>query len=152
MTVESFRRVKTGIEDLEKLREVKQSLVSQDAADRLRQRARIRRQYNSPPLSQPVVSAQSQTSPTSDTPYRVERYDPDSDLWRVHFVGNPSESFLAKPLRAGGIETGTIVRGYPPNFFEPNSQGRRFKPIEEPKPTKVKEIRIEFQVGHTGRK
>lgn len=152
MAVESFRRVKTGIEDLEKLREVKQSLVSQDAMDRLQQRARIRRQFNAQPLSQPLTSERSLPLSSDDTPYQVSRYDPDSDRWLVYSLTNPSEQFSAQLISSGGIGMGTIVRGYPPNAIEHQRAGRRFAPVEPVVTVQEKELKIKIQIGYTGRK
>ena len=74
-----YAPVKTGINDLQKLQEVKKSLVRSEGLDRLRQRARIRREYASKPLSRPVTIDTSSSVPSSEAPYRVERYDPDRD-------------------------------------------------------------------------
>lgn len=146
-----YALVKTGIEDLEKISQVRQTLVRQTNIDRLQQRARIRRQFPSPPLSRPVVTSQSTTPKISDSPYRVIRYDPDSDLWQVQSLTNPSEQFLARAIKSGAIEVGSLVRGYPPNAIEPRSQGRRFKPVEDPITQLKKEIVISINIGYTGR-
>lgn len=145
-----YLAVKTGIDDLQKLQEVKQSLVRQEGLDRLRQRARIRREFASRPLSSPVVAV-TQIDKSSDTPYRVIGYDPDSDKWRVQSLENPGEQFMAYAIKAGGIKIGDLVRGYPPVAIEQQPQGRKFKPVSEPITTE-KDVVITITIGYTGRR
>ncbi len=147
-----FTMEKTGVEDLEKLKEVKRSLLPPDAVDNLRQRARIRREFNTRPISQPVANPQAQFETESETLYQIDSYSPDSDRWRVHSVSNPSDQFLAVAIKAGGIAIGDTVRGYPPVAIEQQPQGRRFKLIEESKPKLVKDVTITISIGYTGRK
>ena len=145
-----YQQVKTGIDDLQKLQEVKQSLAPSVGADRLRQRARIRREFATTPISKPVVSPQSPLSPVSGAPYQVERYDPESDRWQVRSISNPSDQFSAVAIKSGGIAIGSIVRGYPPIAIEQKPQGREFEPVTETS-TQVKRIKISIKIGYTGK-
>lgn len=138
---------KTGIDDLEKLKEVRESLISQSGKDRLQERARNRRQFTPNILSTPLIV---QPLKPSDTPYQVLGYNPDSDSWQVQSLSNPSDQFSATAIKAGGIAIGSTVRGYAPVAIEQKPQGRRFKPIEEPI-TQTKLTVITIKIGYTGR-
>jgi hypothetical protein len=143
--------IKTGIDDLEKLKNVRNSLISPDATDRLQQRARIRRQFATKPVSKPVAPPQKTQAQNLNSAYLVNGYDPDSDKWRVQSLLDPSSQFLATAIKAGGIAIGDIVRGYPPIAIEPQPQGRRFKPVESTVVDVKKDIKITITIGYTGR-
>jgi hypothetical protein len=142
---------KTGIDDLEKLKKVKQSLVKSEGLDRLKDRARKRRQFTDKPITRPAVAPTQEKRPIINSLYRVNGYNPDTDLWQVESVSKPGEVFSAKTIKAGGLSVGTIVRGYNPTAIEPQPQGRRFKPIEQTITRKKEEITIRIQIGYTGK-
>lgn len=153
-----YSKEKTGIEDLEKLRQVRDSLISQSGTDRLKDRARNRRQFNTPPISNPVVPKSNPIVPksnpatkTSDAPYRVNYYNPDTDSWNVQSTANPSDQFSAKAIKSGGVAVGSLVRGYPPIAIEQKPQGRRFKPVELTVVDVKKDIKITITIGYTGK-
>lgn len=153
-----YSKEKTGIEDLEKLRQVRDSLISQSGTDRLKDRARNRRQFNTPPVSNPVVPKSNPivpesnpTTKTSDAPYRVNYYNPDTDSWNVQSTANPSDQFSAKAIKAGGVAIGSLVRGYPPIAIEQKPQGRRFKPEDTKPVVEDKKITITINIGYTGK-
>ena len=142
---------KTGIDDLEKLKNVKQSLVKSEGTDRLKDRARRRRQFTDKPITSPIVAPTGQKTTTIGSLYRVNGFNPDTGLWQVESVSKPGEVFSAKAIKAGGLSIGTVVRGYNPNAIEPKPQGRRFKPVEQTIITKKEEITITIQIGYTGK-
>lgn len=142
---------KTGIEDLERLQEVRRSLITREGKDRLQERAKIRRQSEDKPLSRPLVSSKDTTPIDPGTQYRVLQYIPDSDKWLVESVSNPSTRFLAYSIKSGGISLGSIVRGYYPVAIEPQPQGRRFEPVENETIKKEKDLTITITIGYTGK-
>jgi hypothetical protein len=143
-----YAKEKTGIDNLEKLKEVRNSLISQSNKDKLRGRAQNRRQFNPQQLSVPIVSKE---PTTSDSPYRVNGYNPDTDQWNVQSVANPVDQFSAKAIKGGGIAIGSTVRGYAPQAIEQKPQGRRFKPVETETVIK-KDIKITITIGYTGKR
>ena len=77
---------KTGIDDLEKLKKVKQSLVKSEGTDRLKDRARRRRQFTDKPITSPIVAPTGQKTTTIGSLYRVNGFNPDTGLWQVESV------------------------------------------------------------------
>lgn len=155
-----YTEQKTDTSNLPKFREVKRSLVPPSAQDSAKYRAKLRRQFQTRPISQKVGILKTEQKPVSKGPFRVDSYSSATGLWLVSSSVQTGEIFLAESIKAGTVGIGDLVRGYhvygePRGWIEPKPQGRRFKPVEEEvyiPIEKEEELTFNIFIAFTGKK
>lgn len=154
-----YTEQKTDTSNLPKLREVRRSLLPPNPIDSAKHRAKLRRQFQTRPISQKLAPPKTAKPQISRGPYRVNGYDLGSGLWSVTSTQNPAIAFLAESIKTGTVGVGDSVRGYhvygePFGFIEPKPQGRRFRFIESQiaiPPEEVETVEFDIRIAFTGR-